>query len=51
MRLSDLTAERWAGVARPAMIVADIAPAPNKPPALGMTPAMIRAAFLEASKA
>ena len=30
MRLSDLTAERWAGVARPAMIVADVAPAPGQ---------------------
>lgn len=51
VRLSDLTAERWAGVARPAMIVADVAPASAKPPALGMTPAMIRMAFLGASKA
>lgn len=51
LRLSDLTPERWAGVKRPAMIVADVAPAPGKPPALGMTPAMIRAAFLESSKA
>ncbi len=50
MRLSDLTPERWAGVARPAMIVADVAPAPGKPPALGLTPAMIRAEFLTASK-
>lgn len=50
VRLSDLTAERWAGVARPAMIVADVAPAPAKPPALGLTPAMIRAEFLGASK-
>jgi len=51
VRLSDLTPERWTGVARPSMIVADVAPAPGKPPALGMTPAMIRAAFLEASRA
>jgi hypothetical protein len=51
MRLSDLTPERWAGVKRPAMIVADIAAAPAKPPALGMTPAMIRIEFLKASKA
>ena len=43
--------ERWAGVARPAMIVADVAPAPAKPPALGMTPAMIRQEFLGASRA
>lgn len=51
LRLSELTPERWAGVARPAMIVADVAPAPAKPPALGMTPAMIRIEFLKASKA
>jgi thiamine pyrophosphate-dependent acetolactate synthase large subunit-like protein len=51
MRLSDLTPERWAGIARPAMIVADVAPAPGKPPALGITPAMIRIEFLKASKA
>ena len=51
VRLSDLTAERWAGVARPAMIVADVAPAGAKPPALGLTPAMIRAEFLGASRA
>jgi thiamine pyrophosphate-dependent acetolactate synthase large subunit-like protein len=51
LRLSDLTAERWAGVARPAMIVADVAPAGAKPPALGLTPAMIRAEFLGASRA
>lgn len=50
LRLSDLTPERWAGVPRPAMIVADVAPAPAKPPALGMTPAMIRLEFLKASK-
>ncbi len=50
LRLSDLTPERWASVSRPAMIVADVAPAPGKPPALGMTPAMIRAEFLGASK-
>lgn len=51
MRLSDLTPQRWAGVARPAMIVADIAGAPSKPPPLGMTPAQIRLEFLKASKA
>jgi hypothetical protein len=51
MRLSDLTPERWAGVERPAMIVADVAPAPAKPPALGLTPAMIRQEFLAAAKA
>ena len=51
LRLSDLTPERWVGVARPAMIVADVAPAPAKPPVLGMTPAMIRMEFLKASKA
>ncbi|MFZ4685467.1 MAG: thiamine pyrophosphate-dependent enzyme [Hyphomonadaceae bacterium] len=50
LRLSELTAERWAGVARPAMIVADVAPSPGKPPALGMTPAMIRAEFLGAAR-
>ena len=51
MRLADLKPERRGGVSRPAMIVADIAPAPAKPPALGMTPAMIRLEFLKASKA
>jgi len=51
MRLSDLTPERWAGVERPAMIVAEVAPAPAKPPALGLTPAMIRQEFLAAAKA
>ncbi len=50
LRLSDLTPGRWAGVARPAMIVADVAPATGKPPALGMTPAMIRQEFLKASR-
>ena len=50
MRLSELTAERWAGVARPAMIVADVAPSAAKPPPLGLTPAMIRAEFLGASR-
>ena len=50
MRLSDLTPERWAATARPAMIVADVAPAPGKPPALGMTPAMIRIEFLKAAR-
>jgi hypothetical protein len=32
------------------MIVADIAASTEKTPALGMSPAQIRAAFLEASK-
>lgn len=50
VRLADLTPERWAGMARPAMIVADVAPAPAKPPALGLTPAMIRQEFLGASR-
>ena len=50
MRLSDLTPERWSGVARPALIVADVAPAPGKPPPLGLTPAMIRQEFLGASR-
>ena len=50
LRLSELTAERWAGVERPAMIVSDVAPAPGKPPAVGMTPAMIRAEFLGAAR-
>ncbi len=50
VRLSDLTAERWAGIARPAMIVADVAPAPAKPPVLGMTPTMIRQEFLKATR-
>lgn len=50
VRLSDLTADKWAGVKRPALIVADVAPAPGKPPALGLTPAMIRAEFLGASR-
>lgn len=47
-RLGDLTPERWAGVKRPAMIVADIAPSTEKTPLLGMGPAQIRATFLEA---
>jgi thiamine pyrophosphate-dependent acetolactate synthase large subunit-like protein len=50
MRLSDLTVERWAGVARPALIVADVAGSAVKPPPLGLTPAMIRAEFLGASR-
>mgnify|MGYP000504186191 CR=1 FL=1 len=49
-RLSDLAPDKWAETPRPAMIVADIAQG-DKPPPLGMSPAMIRAAFLEASKA
>lgn len=49
-RLSDLTPDKWAETPRPAMIVADIAQG-DKPPPLGMSPAMIRAAFLEAAKA
>jgi thiamine pyrophosphate-dependent acetolactate synthase large subunit-like protein len=50
VRLSELTPERWAGVARPALIVADVAPSATKPPPLGLTPAMIRAEFLGASR-
>jgi TPP-dependent indolepyruvate ferredoxin oxidoreductase alpha subunit len=50
-RLEDLTAEKWSGVKRPAMIVADIAASTEKTPALGMTPSQIREAFREASKA
>jgi sulfopyruvate decarboxylase subunit beta len=50
LNLSDLTAETWAGVPGPRMIVADVAPSTGKTPALGMSPAQIRAAFLEASK-
>jgi sulfopyruvate decarboxylase subunit beta len=49
-RLSDLTAEKWSKVKRPAMIVADIAPSTEKTPLLGMSPAQIRASFLEASR-
>lgn len=49
--LADLTPERWKGVMRPAMIVADIAASVEQPPPLGMSPAQIRAAFLEASRA
>lgn len=48
-RLADLDAARWAGVKRPAFIVADIAQG-GKPPPLGLTPAMIRAEFLAAAK-
>jgi thiamine pyrophosphate-dependent acetolactate synthase large subunit-like protein len=49
--LSDLSAEKWKAVPGPRMIVADIAPSTEKTPALGMSPAQIRAAFLEAAKA
>jgi len=49
-RLSDLTAEQWKAAPGPRMIVADIAASTEKTPLLGMTPAMIRAAFLEASR-
>jgi hypothetical protein len=49
-RLSDLTAEQWNAAPGPRMIVADIAASTEKTPLLGMTPAMIRAAFLEASR-
>lgn len=49
-RLAELSVERWKAVRRPAMIVADIAPSTEKTPALGMNPAQIRAAFLDASK-
>jgi len=49
-RLADLNRDTWMRVKRPAMIVADVAPAPGKPPALGLTPAMIRAEFLAASR-
>lgn len=48
--LSDLTAEEWKGAPGPRMIVADIAASTEKTPALGMSPAQIRAAFLEASR-
>ncbi len=48
-RLEDLTPEKWAGTPKPAMIIAEVAQG-EKPPPLGMTPAMIRASFLEASK-
>ncbi len=49
--LSDLTAVKWKGVPGPRMIVADIAASMEKTPLLGMSPAQIRAAFLEASRA
>jgi Thiamine pyrophosphate enzyme, C-terminal TPP binding domain len=49
--LSDLTAQTWKSLVGPRMIVADIAASSEKTPALGMSPAQIRAAFLEASKA
>lgn len=49
--LSDLTADKWKNVPGPRMIVADIAQSTEKTPLLGMSPAQIRAAFLEASKA
>ncbi len=48
-RLEDLSPAQWAATPRPAMIIADIAQG-DTPPPLGMTPAMIRASFLEASK-
>lgn len=48
-KLEDLTADQWAATPRPAMIIADIAQG-EKPPPLGMTPAMIRASFLEAAE-
>lgn len=51
LRLSELTPERWASVPRPAMIVADVALSAAKPPALGMTPAMIRIEFAKAARA
>jgi sulfopyruvate decarboxylase subunit beta len=49
--LSDLTAEIWKSVPGPRMIVADIAPSTETTPLLGMSPAQIRASFLEASRA
>ncbi len=49
--LSDLTAETWKSAPGPRMIVADIAASTEKTPPLGMSPAQIRAAFLEACKA
>ena len=49
-RLEDLTPAKWPDTPKPAMIVATIAQG-EKPPPLGMTPAQIRASFLEASKA
>ena len=49
-RLSDLTAQIWKTIPGPRMIVADIAPSIEKTPALGMSPAQIRAEFLEASR-
>lgn len=48
--LSDLTADKWKSVRGPRMVVADIAASMEKTPALGMSPAQIRAAFLEASR-
>ena len=50
-RLEDLSAEMWKTVKRPAMIIADIAASTEKTPALGMTPAQIREAFLAAARA
>jgi thiamine pyrophosphate-dependent acetolactate synthase large subunit-like protein len=47
--LEELTPERWETVSRPAMIVAPTAPS-GKPPPLGMTPAQIRAEFLDAAR-
>ena len=49
-RLPDLTPAMWKTVPGPRMIVADIAASTEKTPPLGMSPAQIRAAFLEASK-
>jgi sulfopyruvate decarboxylase subunit beta len=48
--LSDLTADKWKSAPGPRMIVADIAASTEKTPALGMSPAQIRAAFLEAAR-
>jgi thiamine pyrophosphate-dependent acetolactate synthase large subunit-like protein len=48
--LSDLTVEKWSATPGPRMIVADIAASTEKTPLLGMGPAQIRAAFLEANK-
>jgi hypothetical protein len=49
-RLSDLTPQMWQSVPGPRMMVAHVAPSLEKTPALGMSPAQIRAAFLEASR-
>lgn len=48
--LDELTAEVWGRAKRPAMIVAKVAPSTAPAPGLGMGPAQIRAAFLEAAK-